>query len=192
MFHGYQGAPNFSMPAVRYQTFNQTKIERIKKQQEELEALNTLEGMYNSMIQVLEKANLQNDVKINTYGPTALVSITLLKSDTLESFHQLAVSIGKAMIADGHICPDRYGNDYYGDAYRFKDFRNESYRGSMNSLVNNFSWTKIDQETHSYTTCNLQIVIPDEGTDELEVLTTTEIKSYQDTSYSVQRRNPSY
>jgi hypothetical protein len=96
---GYHGKPRHPAPSRRYDIFQTAFEKKVTEAQEEIKALERLSRVYEIVRLALERAALQNDVKIELRQHGIKCVIQLLPNDRKKIFDTILAEIGNELKA---------------------------------------------------------------------------------------------
>jgi len=144
---------NYPVPSKRYAIFQSAFEKRVAEIQKEVEALDSLQGIYTAAREALIAVNLDNATKLELGNKYVYILINVKDGDTMDIFHPLLDEIGNALVQRKlHI--DGLPSD-----------------ASWNQTDKQFEWKcRNPADPYTYRSLILELSVPWEGTDHIEIL----------------------
>lgn len=156
------------VPAKRYDLFITAFEKKVAEAQERISAMNALQGPYSIVREILELADLPNDINLDMTEAGISVRIPVKDDQPFIIFENLARRIGKELHAAGHhqdgipSCRNVYVDSYF--EFRLNAAAHIA-AGRAPPLI------------------SIHIDVPFSGTNLVEVTFTEELKTYVDRRY---------
>lgn len=144
---------NYPVPSKRYAIFQSAFEKRVAEIQKEVEALDSLQGIYTAAREALIAVNLDNATKLELGNKYVYILINVKDGDTMDTFHPLLDEIGNSLV-QRKLHSDGLPVD-----------------SSWNQYDKQFEWKcRNPSDPHSYRSLLLELNVPWEGTDHIEII----------------------
>lgn len=141
------------IPSKKYTIFQAAFEKRVAEIQQEVKALDSLQGIYTAAREALIAVNLDNSTKLELGNKYVSILIHVKDGDTMDTFHPLLDEIGNSLV-QRKLHTDGLPID-----------------SSWNQMDKQFEWKcRNPADPHSYRSLVLELNVPWNGTDHIEMI----------------------